>query len=59
MLADWPGLGSADLLDDRDLRPTTDLRTVLAGVVRDHLGVDGVERVFPGNCGRRTGGAGG
>lgn len=35
VLADWPGL--ADRLDGRDLRPTRDLRTVLAGVLHDHL----------------------
>jgi uncharacterized protein (DUF1501 family) len=50
VVADWPGLGAADLLDGRDLRPTIDLRAVLAGVVRDHLGVGeaGLARVFPG-----------
>ncbi len=36
---DWPGLGSGDLLNDRDLRPTTDLRSVLKGVLHDHMGV--------------------
>jgi len=39
VLADWPGLSRANLLDARDLKPTRDLRTVMKGVLRDHLGV--------------------
>jgi uncharacterized protein (DUF1501 family) len=39
VLADWPGLSRANLLDSRDLKPTRDLRTVMKGVLRDHLGV--------------------
>jgi uncharacterized protein (DUF1501 family) len=39
VLADWPGLARANLLDSRDLEPTRDLRTVMKGVLRDHLGV--------------------
>jgi uncharacterized protein (DUF1501 family) len=39
VLADWPGLSRASLLEGRDLRPTRDLRTVMKGVLRDHLGV--------------------
>jgi uncharacterized protein (DUF1501 family) len=39
VLADWPGLARANLLDNRDLKPTRDLRTVMKGVLRDHLGV--------------------
>jgi uncharacterized protein (DUF1501 family) len=37
VLADWPGLAPASLLDGRDLQPTTDLRGVLKGVLSDHL----------------------
>jgi uncharacterized protein (DUF1501 family) len=37
VIADWPGLRQADLLEKRDLRPTTDLRAVVKGVLRDHL----------------------
>jgi uncharacterized protein (DUF1501 family) len=37
VIADWPGLKETDLLEKRDLRPTTDLRAVLKGVLRDHL----------------------
>jgi uncharacterized protein (DUF1501 family) len=39
VIADWPGLKAADLHEKRDLRPTTDLRAVLKGVLRDHLGL--------------------
>jgi uncharacterized protein (DUF1501 family) len=39
VLADWPGLKDADLYEHRDLKPTTDLRSVLKGVLRDHLQV--------------------
>jgi uncharacterized protein (DUF1501 family) len=39
VLADWPGLGEAALHEGRDLAPTRDLRTVLKGVLRDHLGI--------------------
>jgi uncharacterized protein (DUF1501 family) len=37
VIADWPGLREAELLEKRDLRPTTDLRAVVKGVLRDHL----------------------
>ncbi|MBV8090720.1 MAG: DUF1501 domain-containing protein [Alphaproteobacteria bacterium] len=40
VLADWPGLKEADLYENRDLRPTTDLRAVLKGLLKDHLRVD-------------------
>ncbi|MBN9017158.1 MAG: DUF1501 domain-containing protein [Rhizobiales bacterium] len=52
IVADWPGLGPTQLYQGRDLKPTTDLRAVLKGVLRDHLGIS--ERVlandvFPGS----------
>jgi uncharacterized protein (DUF1501 family) len=40
VMADWPGLKQAQLYQDRDLKPTTDLRAVLKGLLRDHLRVD-------------------
>jgi len=40
VIADWPGLNQASLYQDRDLKPTTDLRAILKGVLRDHLRVD-------------------
>ena len=39
VIADWPGLSRANLLENRDVRPTHDLRAVMKGVLRDHLGV--------------------
>lgn len=52
VMADWPGLKERDLLDGRDLTPTTDLRAVLKGVLADHLGLPAgvlAEKVFPGS----------
>jgi uncharacterized protein (DUF1501 family) len=40
MVADWPGLKPTQLHEDRDLKATTDLRSVLKGLLRDHLRVD-------------------
>jgi uncharacterized protein (DUF1501 family) len=40
MVADWPGLKPAQLYEGRDLKPTTDLRAVLKGLLRDHLRVE-------------------
>lgn len=37
VLADWPGLAPAQLYQNRDLRPTTDIRAVLKGLLADHL----------------------
>ena len=54
VIADWPGLKSADLYENRDLKPTTDLRAVLKGVLKDHLRADDralAENVFPGSGG--------
>jgi uncharacterized protein (DUF1501 family) len=54
VLTDWPGLRSADLYEGRDLKATIDLRTVLKGLLRDHLRVDDralAESVFPDSLG--------
>ncbi|MCD2175308.1 DUF1501 domain-containing protein [Rhizobium sp. C4] len=40
VLADWPGLSDKALFQARDLAPTTDLRSVLKGALRDHLGIE-------------------
>ena len=40
VVADWPGLKQAQLYEERDLKPTTDLRAVLKGLLRDHLRVE-------------------
>ncbi len=39
VVADWPGLKVANLYDNRDLKPTTDLRSVVKGVLAEHLGL--------------------
>lgn len=52
VIADWPGLGTAQLYEGRDLKPTIDLRSIFKGVAADHLGVpEGLlsSRVFPGS----------
>jgi len=52
VIADWPGLKDVDLYEERDLKPTTDLRAVLKGVLHDHLRVDEhalAATVFPGS----------
>ena len=54
VIADWPGLKSSDLYENRDLKPTTDLRAVLKGVLKDHLRADDrvlAQSVFPGSDG--------
>jgi uncharacterized protein (DUF1501 family) len=56
VIADWPGLAERNLLGGRDLMPTTDLRAVLKGVARDHLGIaesELAEIVFPESAGVR------
>jgi uncharacterized protein (DUF1501 family) len=50
MVADWPGLTARALYQGRDLQPTLDLRSVMKGVLAEHLGVPehALERtVFP------------
>jgi uncharacterized protein (DUF1501 family) len=50
VVADWPGLSPRKLYQDRDLRPTLDLRSVLKGLLAEHLGVPGralESSVFP------------
>lgn len=44
VISDWPGLKVANLYENRDLKPTTDLRGVIKGVLHDHLGLG--ERVL-------------
>jgi uncharacterized protein (DUF1501 family) len=47
--ADWPGLGPGRLLEDRDLQPTADLRSVGKGLLVEHLRLDplSADRIFP------------
>lgn len=52
VIADWPGLRTADLYEGRDLKPTADLRAVLKGLLKDHLRADDralTANVFPGS----------
>jgi uncharacterized protein (DUF1501 family) len=60
VIADWPGLKTADLYEARDLKPTTDLRAVLKGVLGEHLGLSAEalgRAVFPNTLGvKPTGG---
>jgi uncharacterized protein (DUF1501 family) len=56
VIADWPGLGRTALLDNRDLRPTLDLRSVFKAVLDEHMHVDARtlgNRVFPDSSGAR------
>jgi uncharacterized protein (DUF1501 family) len=50
VVADWPGLKESNLYQNRDLKPTADLRAVLKGLLRDHLRLDDkalASAVFP------------
>jgi uncharacterized protein (DUF1501 family) len=51
VLADWPGLAEPQRYEGRDLRPTTDLRALAKGILRDHVGVPEARlaEVFPGS----------
>ena len=54
VIADWPGLAPAALLDNRDLRPTLDLRSVFKAVLDEHMHVDAkslASRIFPDSSG--------
>jgi len=53
--ADWPGLASANLLDGRDLRPTLDLRSLIAPALQRQFGLSSAQlqdQVFPGMTAR-------
>ena len=41
VITDWPGLSIRSLYQGRDLMPTLDLRSVLKGVMQEHLQVPG------------------
>jgi uncharacterized protein (DUF1501 family) len=56
VIADWPGLARTSLLDNRDLRPTLDLRSVFKAVLDEHLHVDAktvATKIFPDSSGAR------
>jgi len=50
VVADWPGLANGALYQNRDLAPTTDLRSFIKAVLGDHLGVSAAaleQKIFP------------
>jgi len=49
VIADWPGLGKSDLYQERDLMPTSDMRSLFKGILSEHLAVDNstLKAVFP------------
>ena len=52
IVADWPGLGTSNLYQGRDLYPTTDIRSIFKGILAEHLEIppgylDKI--VFPGS----------
>ena len=51
VIADWPGLKTPQLYEARDLKPTTDLRAVVKGLLADQWGLSSrvlATDVFPG-----------
>ena len=50
VLSQWPGLSPSNLYQGRDLAGTVDVRSVLMGVLQQHLGISsaGLATVFPG-----------
>jgi uncharacterized protein (DUF1501 family) len=53
VIADWPGLKDEQLFEKRDLKPTTDLRALLKGLMVEHLGLSANvlgEKVFPNSA---------
>jgi len=48
VLGQWRELDEANLFEGRDLAVSTDFRSVLAEVLRSHLGVAQLAKVFPG-----------
>lgn len=52
ILSDWPGLGQANLYENRDLKPTTSLDALIGGAVAAHFALDpavAVPKLFPGS----------
>jgi uncharacterized protein (DUF1501 family) len=46
---DWPGLGSSQLYEGRDLALTTDFRDVFGELAVRHLGNTNLQTIFPGH----------
>jgi uncharacterized protein (DUF1501 family) len=52
IVADWPGLGTSNLYESRDLYPTMDIRSIFKGVLAEHLEISPGyldKIVFPGS----------
>jgi uncharacterized protein (DUF1501 family) len=49
----WPGLNPDQLNEGRDLRLTTDFRTVFNEIATQHLGATSTNTIFPGYSGTR------
>ena len=56
VISDWPGLSARNLYQGRDLAPTLDLRSVLKGILDEHLQVPAraLEDVFPDSAAARA-----
>lgn len=55
ILADWPGLGGAQLYEGRDLKPTLSIDALLAGALTGHFRLDPAQtapKLFPGGGGK-------
>ncbi len=51
VVADWPGLGPSQLYENRDLRPTADMRALMLGLTAESFGLDPAQAaraLFPG-----------
>ena len=49
VISDWPGLSAANLYQQRDVKPTLDVRAVFKGTLVEHMGVPAgsLDTVFP------------
>jgi uncharacterized protein (DUF1501 family) len=59
VIADWPGLGNGALYEGRDLKPTTSLDGLIAGVAGECFGLDGAlvrRTLFPELTGKAMSG---
>ncbi|MGY3235896.1 uncharacterized protein (DUF1501 family) [Bradyrhizobium sp. USDA 4448] len=56
VISDWPGLKPGNLHEARDLKPTTDLRSVIKGVLQSQFGLSDqvlAQTVFPDSASAR------
>lgn len=58
VLADWPGLSTANLFEGRDLKPTLSLDTLISSALAQHYGLDPLRvraALFPDETGGKFG----